>query len=360
MIAIYGTNLRTKKLRERLQEEGQETCLIAESAGRCEDDTALGMEDVAKKYAKGQIERILIPTGNEAWGAKLMRRMEKSGIRVEDVYCAQRIDNYRYTTEMTPYLSTPYMPYLEYHIADHCNLNCKYCEHYSGLVKEPYLHDFDSVKKDLNQLHKFISDIKLIRIMGGEPLLNPDFVKFATHTRELYPLAKIRIVTNAILLKTLDTQTFNALREYDIGFTVSLYPPMQNKVDEIRALFEKNKMIYSISKVMDVFTVKQSLNPDNDLDKVFDQCFQAECHNLYKGKLGICFLPFTQKYFNDYFDKDLPKDEAIDLYDQNITTEMIKKAMLTPIKRCAYCVEPVDRQWEIVKLPSELGDWVNL
>ncbi len=360
MIGVYGTNLRTKKLCDSLQEMGKEICSVAEyNANFCEDDNAIKIEDAVTRYKHHDIDRFLIPTGNEAWGVRLVRKFVKLGVNIEDIYCTQRSDPYRYATELIPYLDTPYMPYLEYHIADHCNLNCKYCEHYAALVQEPFYHDFDKVEKDLEQLHRYISDIKLIRIMGGEPLLHPELVKFAIATRELYPLARIRIVTNGIKLFSLEDHVFNALREYDIGFTVSLYPPMAEKVDDFRALFEKHRMIYGISKVMDVFTVKQSLEEEEDIEEVFDQCFQSECHNLYQGKLGICFLPFTTKYFNDYFNTDLPMNEALDLYDSNLSTRKIKEAMMTPISRCAYCVRPKDKKWDIVKTPSMLEDWVN-
>ncbi|MBR5637205.1 MAG: hypothetical protein IKW81_09780, partial [Pseudobutyrivibrio sp.] len=64
------------------------------------------------------------------------------------------------------------LPYLEYHVADHCNLNCSSCVHFSPLVKEPTFTDFDKLECDLMQLKRKVHYFDAIRILGGEPLLN--------------------------------------------------------------------------------------------------------------------------------------------------------------------------------------------
>ena len=90
--------------------------------------------------------------------------------------------------------------YLEHHIVDHCNLNCAGCSHFSPLASEWYesLEDF---RKDFTELaNKTNTQVKTIRIMGGEPLLHPQVTDFLITARQLFPTSEIQLVTNGILL----------------------------------------------------------------------------------------------------------------------------------------------------------------
>ena len=75
------------------------------------------------------------------------------------------------------YRSLPSIKYLEVHLCDHCNLKCKLCSHYCNLVQSEIFTDLKQYKKDINELAKKLN-IKTIRLMGGEPLLNPDIEEF--------------------------------------------------------------------------------------------------------------------------------------------------------------------------------------
>jgi hypothetical protein len=58
------------------------------------------------------------------------------------------------------------------HLAEHCNLRCIGCEHFSPLAKEEFL-DIDSFKKDCIRLSELTNkDLEEMFLLGGEPLLN--------------------------------------------------------------------------------------------------------------------------------------------------------------------------------------------
>lgn len=286
--------------------------------------------------------------------------MQTIGVAVEDIFIAARLNNeVTVFNLLESYFSAKYLPYLEFHVADHCNLNCKYCEHYSGLVKEQKFTVFEKFAQDFLQLKKFIEDIGVIRILGGEPLLNPEINEYVKLTRRLYPFSKIYLVTNAILLPKMSDDFFETLRKNNAAVWISFYPPLQSKMPQIQKLLTEKKVAFGISQLAKEFTIKQTLNRHDKAQEIFLQCFQACCHNLYEGKIAACFLPFTTKYFNAYFNKNLPEDGALDLYKENLTTEKLKKFLLTPFERCRYCTRPVAVKWETVKYPSQITDWTN-
>ena len=289
--------------------------------------------------------------------------MIHNGINGEDIYITPRIAHIKSISEdelihfLTPYYSAKYLHYLEFHIADHCNLNCKACEHYSGLVESPKFTDFNKFTKDIERLHEFIDDIGMIRILGGEPLLNPEVDKYVTLCRRLYPNTIISVVTNALLLLNMPEHFFQTLRDNDAQIHISLYPPMADKFHDICRLLESKGINYGFSPLMEEFEMKQTTVKAETPD-YFYSCYQSRCHNLYEGKIAACFLPFTTKYFNRYFNQNIPEDGAIDLYDENLTTESLKKALLKPFERCMYCKNPVKVKWEQIKKPSKLSDWI--
>lgn len=325
-----------------------------------DDKVVLNPEQFAALYRKKIIEKIILPRDICIGQTPVISYLRKLGVSIADIWMTQRLSNeISLPNFLETYLSTKYLPYLEFHVADHCNLNCKACEHYSGLVKEPHFTDLKKFIKDFERLHEFIDDIGMIRILGGEPLLNQEINEYIKLSRRLYSKAIIYVVTNAILLQKMPEDFFETLRECKAAIWISFYPPLESKMPEIKKLLEEKGVRFNVSLLNKNFTVKQTLKQHDYPREIFLQCFQAHCHNLYDGKIAACFLPFTTKYFNLYYGKDLPEDGALDLYDETLTTEKLKAHLLTPFERCRYCTPPVAVEWTTIKNPSPITDWVH-
>lgn len=339
------------------------------NAGSSEDSDLpiLTHSEVREYYTSQKAEVLLIPYECYNGQNDFLTAFFAVGLALDSIYIAKKLQN-EYTSKQeimdmfVPYYSCRKLPYLEYHIADHCNLKCANCEHYSGLVPGEVFPDVEKFSEDIHQLKKLIDDIGIIRILGGEPLLNPQIEEFIRITTDVYPDSLIRIVTNALLLKTMPEtffDTVNSLPEGS-GIDISLYPVMEAHIESIKNMLKEKKVSYSVSPVMNMFRKQQKLAPskDDEMNLKFYNCFQKGCVNLYDGKIAACFLPFTTKYFNSYFDKNLPEDGWVDLYEEGLTTEMIRQKLSVPFERCRYCMEPVDLPWHVIHEPSVLEDWV--
>jgi len=92
-------------------------------------------------------------------------------------------------------LNKPVLPYLEMHLASHCNMYCKGCSHFSP-ISEVRFASLSEIERDLKRLKFLFSNIKVIRLLGGEPLIHKDIVKFLYMVRDIFKNANIYIATN--------------------------------------------------------------------------------------------------------------------------------------------------------------------
>ena len=64
--------------------------------------------------------------------------------------------------------------------------------------------------------------------------------------------------------------------------------------------------------------------------------------------------------FNRYFEYEYftTKQDVIDLYDGNLTTEKLLLRLRTPMESCKYCHLPIYEKWERIGKKSVLSDWI--
>lgn len=330
-----------------------------------QNETEISVREFGLKYAAQELAAIVIPKEYYMQQNELVLTLLAERVDVEDIYDGIRLNSQiRNQPEVlaaliTPILYDSYLPYLEFHVADHCNLNCKYCTHYSPLVQKPVFTKFEDFAKDLAQLKKFIVDIGVIRILGGEPLLNPELGRFIEYTRKTYPGSIITVVTNGLLLDRLAPSLIESMKENKAFFHISFYPPLQDKIQEIKRFLYAQEIPYTITPLITEFDKTQTLEVQTDQD-FFYRCTQASCTCLHEGKVAPCYAPFTTRYFNEAFGEKLPVGEGIDLYDETLTTPVLKARLLIPMDRCQYCFEGKACPWEIVGKNSVLEDWVAI
>lgn len=372
-VAVYGNlkwsilmkELLENEYSELLSENGNEKIsvdyLVVDSP---KSNGEISLDEFVSAYQTGTLQGIVIPKEYPMPYLDFVHKLLIKGVDTDDIYNGIRLnENIRSTPEFIPYLITPmiddsYMSYLEYHVTDHCNLNCKYCTHYAPLVTEPVFTDFEAFKKDLTQLKKYIKDIGIIRILGGEPLLNPELPSFIEFTRQTYPGSIIWVVTNGMLLDRISTGLVDCMNKNTAFFHISYYPPFKDRRKDVEKFLVESKVPYVITDMIERFNKTQSLSQNEDPD-FFYHCFQSTCTCLHEGKVAPCYAPFTTKYFNAAFDTDLPTDEGIDLYDEELTTQMLNMRLLIPLERCAYCIAGKAYTWEVLGRNSTLEDWIE-
>ena len=219
------------------------------------------------------------------------------------------------------------IPYFETHITEACNLKCRGCSHFSVFAK-PKHKDLKEFEREFKRLSE-IEDIGIIRLMGGEPLLNPNFMEYVRIARKYFPDTSISLVTNGILGHKLKPYK-EELEQLNINVTISEYHlDKQNR--EIHTELHEKGQLYNIS-----------LDPSGSQDKETSHYFcDIRIHSWFyymDGRMYPCCIAGTIQDFWDHFNLDWgieQKDLGIDIF--NHTAQEIEDFISKPCELCKYC-----------------------
>ena len=116
----------------------------------------------------------------------------------------------------------PDLRFFNINLVDHCNLNCKYCDHFSPIAEERYA-DVKDLERDFKRI-KSLVNVQYIALMGGEPLLHPNLPQIFNMCRRVLPTTTFSLFTNGILLTKQDENFWKSCYKNNISIHISRYP----------------------------------------------------------------------------------------------------------------------------------------
>jgi len=230
----------------------------------------------------------------------------------------------------------PHLAYVELHLADHCNLNCKGCTHFSPIAEKRYA-DLNEHERDMKQLQRLFSTIDKIVLMGGEPLLNPQIDSFLFVTRSCFPKANILVYTNGILLPQMPETFWTACRACSIGIDITIYPPLKQKELSLIKLVKNNGLKVFVHSVTS-FHALYNRKGDTDSSVAFKNCRKRlYTPMLREGKIYVCPVPATINCFNEKYYLNVPTSGFVDIYAPGLNGWDLKEQLNKPSLTCCYC-----------------------
>ena len=232
--------------------------------------------------------------------------------------------------------STSNLSYLEFHLTDHCNLNCKACGHFAPIAEKTFA-DLEEYKRDMKQLQKLFSTIKTIVLMGGEPLLHPQLEAFLFATRSFFPKANLKIITNGILLPQMSESFWNSCKACSVDIDITVYPPVKPKESSLIQLV-KGKGLRVFTHTITLFHAFYNKKGDTNPNKAFKQCHKRWNNPMLReGKIYVCHKPATIKYFNKMYNLKIPITGFVDIYDPSLNGWDVKEQLNKAPTICRYC-----------------------
>ena len=232
----------------------------------------------------------------------------------------------------------PRLSFLDVEISEHCNLKCKGCLDFSNLVKEEKFLDLDLYRKNLLKLKEFFWGIAALHLQGGEPLTNPDFLEYVKITHEIFPDCEIHIITNGLLISSIDIMKLEELKIYNCTLNVTHYPVNRKFFRKTKQYLNKTSVVYSITMPRYVFAKKILLKPHKHPEISYKNCLIKHCTGMQENFISPCMFPLHIHKFNKKFDCDLPDTDKMDIYTIKIDGwELVKLLEEKPIAFCNYC-----------------------
>lgn len=271
--------------------------------------------------------------------------------------------DFKYATEVKMAEDGKMMPifmYLETHVMDGCNLKCKGCTHFSNLFSTEADVPLEKFEDDMVRLQE-ICNIEKIRLLGGEPLLNKDLLNYIKIVKRRFPYSDIHIVTNGLLIPEQGDTLLSYMRENEIVFDISWYPPTINMREKILEFLAYKGVKYCApnEKIQD-FSRCLTLSACHDPAVSHERCDSGHCTILRNGKLYKCPLAAYMPEYKRAFGVGIEEDSGVDIYHDSIgrirefSVDCIKK----PIDMCRYCTEqPQTYLWSVSPKP-EMEDWI--
>ena len=240
---------------------------------------------------------------------------------------------------------------LEISLADHCNLSCQMCDHFSQL-SDKWFPDYEQMCNDLRRIGTvFDHQIAAISFLGGEPTLNEHLIDYLKIAREEFPDAELIILTNGVELLNLENgktgNLWKACSDFDIHIMITVYPikidyeAIEKKGREYNVLVEMSSNIHvedltKITKISDKHTMDLtgSIPPFYSVNCLYFNKFTV----LKDGRVYMCPIAAHSDIFNKAFEQNLQLKEmdSLDIYSIE-SWEQIAEFSAKPVPFCRYC-----------------------
>lgn len=316
-------------------------------------------------YRESTIDAFMIPSLEEDVNNRMYRFLMANDISNCDILYAQESlfhkKEWKQGRLICNFIDRDELDTIEIHVTDHCNLNCKNCSMFCGLVEKPKYSDFSQTQESLIKLKGIFNHIKRIRVIGGEPLLNKELDKYLYMIRKIYPYSNIRVITNGILVSEMKSNLISAFKETSSRLVVTSYLPLINRIDRINDFLKEKEIDYEISEVITDFQKIYDYTGKQNKELSFNAChWKGACATLYENQIAPCFVPFVITNLARNFNLNILPTGTMELNSVNLKKEKIRQLFNTPFDMCKYCApRGIMTNWEMCDENSKdnILDW---
>lgn len=359
-IIIYGIGLNCKKIIERAKEYDNVNILGLADSYKKENPWKIPMINIKNCKEKYRDIPIIISICDQEQVLKVYYKLHKLGYTniyrfLNKTYCWNH-DLLQGECIKIENIGVNWLPLLVMHAANHCNLNCKYCSNFSPLFKNEF-PDYEQNMKDLEKIKELLGGVLEFNLIGGEPLLNPHIIDYIIGIKERLPAISIRILTNGLLIPTLDHIILKKFHDHDITILISEYKPTHKLINKITEKLETFKIDYCLIgyDIKSRFYKIISLSEDSIYPH---ECISKICVTVGGGKIARCPTLFYLEKLNSKFRLNLP-DEGILTLNNFVNGSDLKEQLAKQVPLCKYCIKK-EVLWSQCDREVKLEDFVEI
>lgn len=250
---------------------------------------------------------------------------------------------------------------LDIHVSEHCNLNCISCTNFSPIA-DPKFANLDDLENNFKHLSKFQKSFGTLQLMGGEPLLNSEIIEIIKISRKYFSKTKIKILTNGILLKSMNDEFWRACREWDIIISLTVYP-INLDIDKIKKICNKNQVKYEIFAIRTgenaFYAYKVNPNGGKKVFMKFIKCQSSGCMQIVDNRIFACPISADINHLNKAFRLNFKQNKGDYIRVDKMKTSLQLRWLRARTKPfCNYCDLRGDAfPWR--KSEKKEEEWIN-
>lgn len=261
--------------------------------------------------------------------------------------------------------------HLDYHLVEHCNLNCVGCSVFSPIAT-PCFVNLKSFEYDMRNLYRLVGDaIGQIHLLGGEPLLHPEVGEFAKLCRSIFTKARIDITTNGLHIFDMPDVFWNILKENNIAIKYTEYPIKFNYHKMEEYIKEKGVYVFSASPeggITHFRRIPLNLKATFNMYHSFVECPYTDCVQLRDGKLYHCPASAFSYLLNKKMKEDGLGEEGFQVCEADYidlskseTGEDVFNFLSNAVPFCRYCdMNNINDRVEWRTSKRDITEWVDL
>ena len=258
----------------------------------------------------------------------------------------------------------PRLWHVEFHLCDHCNLNCKSCGHFCSIAPEYFL-PLDEFCRDARALAANFRQIEEVYLLGGEPLLHPDLPAFIYAARELLPARRLVVLSNGVLAGKMGDKFWEALRATDATLLITAYP-LKLARDRIEARANAHGARVEWTETIDRFFLAP-LVESGDRDPYESYCAcqgYSACPIVRGGALYRCGAAAYADYLRATFGLKgfqlEPEDRlALDTAPTRAQSWRLLNRLLAPAPFCRFCDFSRFHYFDWGRTKRRLSEWTE-
>lgn len=317
----------------------------------------ISLEDLAEMYREGKGIIILFAVRRTA--STEARNLSEAGI--DEVYSVSKLWNevdfnqsenqssfYRdayndreqifFFEDMIRHPERVYIRSLDVVVTERCSLKCKECSNLMQYYKKPVDMDIEELQNTIDSILDKIDQLCQLRILGGEPFMNAEFVKLIDRYKDEPKILRIDIFSNATIFPS--EKILERLKHPKAFMRMSDYGELSRQLSTWIAWCEANGVRYRVV-TMDLWQECGKLERhdynDYELKDIYGNC---ECRNLptiIGNKLYNCPYAANAANLGAMYREEAEKDSLI--IDGNTTGADIASFLYDReyLEGCRYC-----------------------
>jgi hypothetical protein len=230
---------------------------------------------------------------------------------------------------------------VEFSLTEHCNISCYACAHASPVLPEKFA-DLAGFTRDFEALATAFHAREL-RIVGGEPLLHPELLRFLHEARRIGIADAVVVYTNGVLLHRMPDSFWRAIDE----LRISIYPGVRRRLDEeaCRGLAAAHgvKLLFERYETFAHTLIGKRIDDTALVRSIYRTCRTAtECHTVHDGRFYKCpMAPVMGGWLALHkISYDSPPSDGVALHGNRHLHEALVRYLddRAPLAACSYCL----------------------